>query len=140
MGKPRVIVLTKLKTFIECKLRSRKGQEYLPKKIQGSPIQIEPECIFEEEKPWFIFWRNPRRMLLHIKGELKPLKLDSSRRELDLGFLTMDDILKAVKAEIVRSLTQIRIIRMEFFLIIVIVQIITIGVMFYGFSRMGVFQ
>lgn len=141
MGKPDVIVLTKLRTYIKAKTKTgrKDKREHLPKRIQESALEITPDAIFEEEKPWFKFWRNPKRMIFHIKGELKPLKIDFEKKVVDLGYLTLDDILKAVKAEVVKQIAQLKPIKFEFFLILLVMNIITLAIVAMMAMRIGVF-
>lgn len=136
--KQNVLLLKANKTYQILQVKVKKGKLHFSKRIQEHPVDIEPDHVLEEDKPSWKFWRNPKRLIVHFEGSLRSLKLMPETQEVDMGFLTLDDIIKAVKTAIVKALTQFKPMKMSQFVILALIGVANLILMFYGFNRMGI--
>jgi hypothetical protein len=135
----KALVIDKDKGYSIEKVKQKGEKRYLPKKIQTMPIEYDSTSIIDEKVPWYKPWKKGDKLIIHFQGSKRSLKVNIDRNELsvDLGFLTMDDIVKVVKAEVVRALTSFKPIKLSYFLILAVLVIVNIFITFFIANRMG---
>jgi hypothetical protein len=143
MTRQRVLLVLKNLKYKNTFARLKKGEWKLPKRFQETPINFSPSMIIEEDKAIWKFWRNPKRILIHIQGNKEAIAWNRSKEgkvEPDMGFLDLDTILRAVKTVIIRAISEMKTMSKTQFYLIMALNVILLVVVFYGFNRMGAFR
>lgn len=142
MTRQRVLLVLRNLKYRNTHAKLKKGEWKLPKRFQDTSINFTPSMIIEEEKAIWKFWRNPRRILIHVQGNKESIAWIRKGNDVepDMGFLDLDTILKAVKTVIIRAISEVKAMNKTQFYLIMAVNIILLVVVFYGFNRMGAFR
>lgn len=142
MTRQRVLLVLKNLKYKNTFAMLKKGEWKLPKRLQETPINFSPSMIIEEEKAIWKFWRNPKRILIHIQGNKESIAWIRKGTDIepDMGFLDLDTLLKTVRNVIIRAISEVKAMNKTQFYLIMAVNIILLVVVFYGFNRMGAFR
>jgi hypothetical protein len=116
---------------IDKKYRNKRYKKADDNKLKIKDIQpnFTPSDFFEEEKPFWKFWRVPKRKLLWVEGTSKVVTYKEIKR--DEGDLTWywsrKDIQNYIKKEIAKAKTDVKpISRMEFVMIMIFLIILVV--------------
>lgn len=127
MTRHTVILLKKIRTYKIVKCKVQKGSLKLPRSEQETSPVITPDNIWEEEKPRWKFWRNPKRIILHYEGNMKPIAVhEGDPPKLNMGFLNLDEIIESIKKAVILAISRIKPLKTELFLILAIIGVINL--------------
>lgn len=137
-GRARIQVLSKRRTY---KTTHKKAKDKI-KFSRDWEADYSPLDFFEEEKPSWIFWRLPRRMLIFIEDMKTPLRF-KARGNKDMSELTWWWSKKEINAfivkEIAKAKSQVKMIsRIELVLILSMLAMNLFFLLLIG-NRLGVF-
>jgi hypothetical protein len=138
LTRQKVFVILENKKYKVVNAIMKKGEWKIPKGIQETAISLEPGSILEEDKPFWKIWRNPKRLAILFQGNIKTASVENKPKNFDMGFLSIDDVLKFVKSVVIKAMASIKPIKTSYFLLLLFATFINIAVTLWGFSRMGV--
>lgn len=129
--KQRVLVIKPNITYQFLKVKVKDGMLQFPKRVQEAHVHCVPTRILREDKPAWVFWRSPKTLIIHYQGSLETAQVFPKEHEnFQMAYLTLNDVLKAVKSQIVKALTTFKPLARNEFLILMglgVINIIAIG-------------
>lgn len=142
-GKTNVVVLKANHTYAATKLKTKGDQLKVNKNWS---INFKPLDFFEEIKPAFIFWRNPKRLVFALENTPKALSWDLDENDnLKADSLvkkfgwTPEEALDYLKKMAKKAAVENRPMSQSMFYILVILGVVNILFMFLMMNRLGGF-
>lgn len=103
---------------------------------------FKPSNIFEEKKPWYKFWRNPKRMIIvsELGKEAVGWKKEDSKEFSELAYnWTLKEIKKFIKKEVLKARMASKPISNSMFFLLLMSNMALLLILVLGFMRMGAF-
>jgi hypothetical protein len=142
-GKTTIIKLKGNHTYEVTQLKT-KGNELFFNKQKS--VKFSPLDFFEELKPSFKFWRNPKRILFYLDGSTKALSWDKDEKgDLTAESLSkkfgwsIDEATEYIKKLAKKAAVEARPISQNMFYILVAVGVINLLMLFFVVQRLGGF-
>lgn len=144
MGRNRILVeiLSPARSYRHKKMKVKEDKIIVKKASRGDTGQsfnLHPDVIFEEDKPSYKFWRNPKRKVLWVEGMTEAIKFSKKGKDASelKYYLTTDEVKKLVKAEVTKAKSQFKpMSRIELILILAF-QGFTMVLIFLILNRLG---
>lgn len=139
MGKLKTLIL---KHDLKYKVRSVKTKlDRLRIKKNWKPT-FEPHSIFEEDKPWWIFWRLPKRLVIIVEGMKQCISFKKEDKKIKLSELarnwTQEELEEFIKKEILKGRMALKPMSMGMFLILFIFLLVNFFVSIMICMRLGI--
>lgn len=141
MSKQKVLILGQNLTYDLKNVKVKQNKLHVKRDYD---VKFSPQSIFEENKAFWKFWRNPKRLMLLVDGQPETVKFETDKMAKDKGCelsrnWTSQETKEFIKKTVLKARMQLKAMDNMMFYILLILMIIIAFMEFMQSQRMGIF-